>query len=203
MMQPGTLIPMSEWSENLVSNIAATIRKRRQELGLSVQDVADRTADLGHPLNRSTLSDLENDRRKDRLFIGDLLALAESLRVHPVELLYPNDADTSEVLPNTEVSTAHAREWLAGNHVPPMPEDWDSTNGRIVEYQYRGNETHRRNLLAVRDLYHAHDQQADELANAGDHDNSAQHRQAADELREYLRQGKAISLGQDKVVDDG
>lgn len=78
---------MSAWSEQLVTRMAATLRARRTQLGLSVQQVADRTADLGHPLNRSTLSDLENGRRKDRLMIGDALALAEVLDLPLIGIL--------------------------------------------------------------------------------------------------------------------
>lgn len=100
------LAAMSEWSETLVSSFAASIRKRRQELDLRAQDVADRTAALGHPLNRYVISDLENGRRKDRLMIGDALVIAEALRVPLGYLLFPNQPDGEvEAYPGVTISS--------------------------------------------------------------------------------------------------
>lgn len=119
---PSNLDHMSEWSEQLVTRMAATLRARRTQLGLSVQQVADRTADLGHPLNRSTLSDLENGRRKDRLMIGDALALAEVLRIPLGQLLYPSQPDGKvEAYPGVELSSYVAAQSLSNGL--PLGED--------------------------------------------------------------------------------
>ena len=67
------LFCMSEWSEQTVARIAASIRKRRTELKLSAQELADRTKELGHPVNRSSLAGWENGTRGDRLLLGAVL----------------------------------------------------------------------------------------------------------------------------------
>lgn len=82
------LIPMSEWADELVATFAASMKKRRDELGLSAQRLADRTAELGHPVNRSVIAALESGRR-NRLLVPDALALAEALNTSLATLLYP------------------------------------------------------------------------------------------------------------------
>lgn len=128
-MISASIWPMSEWSESLVTRIAGAIRTRRQQLGLSVQEVADRTAELGHPLNRSTLSDLENGRRKDRLLIGDALALAHVLRMPVGALLYPNLPDGRvETVPGTATDSLTALDTLVRG-----PEISDKEIAELVE----------------------------------------------------------------------
>lgn len=110
---------MSEWSEHLVSNFAKAARNRREELGLKVQDVADRTAELGHPISRSAITDYELSRRKDRLMLGDALVLAEALQTTLHMLLYPNQPDGEvQQMPNTTMDAWTAKQILVGELFP-------------------------------------------------------------------------------------
>lgn len=84
---------MSEWSEATVARFAASMRKRRRQLGLSAQQLADRTKELGHPVNRSSIAGWENGTRGDRLLLGDALVLAEALNTPLAALLFPDMPD--------------------------------------------------------------------------------------------------------------
>lgn len=113
---PATIDLMSEWSESLVSRFSAAMRARRKELDLSVQDVANRTKELGHSISRSTLSGLENNRNKDRLTLPDALVIAEVLRVPMLYLLFPEQPDGEvELVPGLSCSSARATDAIAGN----------------------------------------------------------------------------------------
>lgn len=82
------LIRMSEWANELVATFAASMKKRRDELGMSAQKLADQTTELGHPVNRSVIAALESGRR-NRLLLPDALAIAEALSTSLATLLYP------------------------------------------------------------------------------------------------------------------
>lgn len=82
------LAAMSDWADTLVEVFAESVRKRRDELGLSAQKLSDRTAAIGHPVSRAVISDLETKRR-NRLLLPDALALAEALNTSLATLLYP------------------------------------------------------------------------------------------------------------------
>lgn len=86
------LIRMSEWANELVATFAESMKKRRDELGLSAQKLADRTAELGHPVNRSVVAALETGRR-NRLLLPDALVIAEALNTSLATLLYPGMPD--------------------------------------------------------------------------------------------------------------
>ena len=55
---------------------------------MSVQKLADRTAELGMPIPRSVLANLESGRR-DTVSVAEVLVLAAALDVAPVELICP------------------------------------------------------------------------------------------------------------------
>ncbi|HKM24230.1 MAG TPA: helix-turn-helix domain-containing protein [Corynebacterium sp.] len=93
---------MSAWSEQLVSRFSASLRARREQLGLRVQDLADRTTEMGHPVSRSAITDYELGRRKDRLMLGDALALAEVLDLPLIDILA--DAGTPDERTENRIS---------------------------------------------------------------------------------------------------
>lgn len=112
---PRNLSDMSQWSEELVSRFAAAVRSRRKALGISAQELADRTAALGHPVTRSAIAAWENNARGDRLMIGDALILAEALNIPIGALLFPRLADgIVEAAPGWKVSSVEALLRLAG-----------------------------------------------------------------------------------------
>lgn len=115
---------MSQWSEELVNRFSSAMRERRKALKLSAQDVADRTAELGHPVNRSAIAAWENHGRGDRLMLGDAIVLAEALRIPLAALLYPHMPDGDvEVLPG--LTTDSYRAMTALTNVDPATGEFD------------------------------------------------------------------------------
>lgn len=96
----------------IVARRVAQLRARR---GMSAQKLADRCADYGMPeLNRSVLTNLENNRRQ-AVTVDELLTLALALGVAPLHLLIPTDDDARvAITPNSDVDAAYARQWAIG-----------------------------------------------------------------------------------------
>ncbi|MBL7487381.1 helix-turn-helix domain-containing protein [Frankia sp. AgW1.1] len=94
--------------------IAGEVRRHRQRLKLSAQQLADRTAELGHPLSRDVLTNLENGRRP-AVSTADLVVLGAALEVAPVQLLFPvGRVETVEALPGRTVPPWDALRWFSG-----------------------------------------------------------------------------------------
>ena len=80
---------------------------------MSAQALSDRVTELGHPVSRTTISDLELGRRGERLLVPDLIALAAALGTSPGSLLYPDfPHGTVEVLPGITGTSVSAARWL-------------------------------------------------------------------------------------------
>jgi transcriptional regulator with XRE-family HTH domain len=102
------------WAARVTGAIAAEIRQRRKARGMSAEDLAAACADVGMPIPRSTLADLENGRRAS-ISVAEWLAIAAALDVPPVMLLCPvGSAETAEVLPGTDAPAFRAAQWVAG-----------------------------------------------------------------------------------------
>lgn len=103
-----------DWSTRLVSVIADQIKHFRQQRGLSAQQLAKECKDLGYPVPRSVIANLESGRRA-AITLPELLVLAKALEVSPVLLVFPlGQADTVEVLPDRNVDTGRALKWFTG-----------------------------------------------------------------------------------------
>ena len=76
--------------------------------------------ELGVPIRRSVLANLESGRRST-LSVAELLVLARALGVAPLMLLFPiGAAETIEVLPGEEVPVFAAARWFTGER--PWPD---------------------------------------------------------------------------------
>ncbi|MGC9538537.1 helix-turn-helix domain-containing protein [Streptomyces sp. UG1] len=95
-------------------SIAGEIRRHRQEQGLSAQQLSDRCADLGAPIPRVVLSNLENGKRQN-VTVAEVLILARALGVPPGVLIFPvGYVDEFEVLPGAWQEPTVGLDWLAG-----------------------------------------------------------------------------------------
>jgi transcriptional regulator with XRE-family HTH domain len=95
------------------------VKEERDRLGLTQQELVDRLATRGLPMDRSTLVKLERGRSAspplDKVFV-----LAAALEVPPVVLLSPRAEDEPvAVTPNTVVPAWYARAWMSGP--APLP----------------------------------------------------------------------------------
>lgn len=104
--------------------IATQVRKRRRQLDLNRQQLADRCAGVGAPqITVAALTNIETGRpdsdgkRRRDVTAEELLALANALDMHPVDLLVPADADDDSpyaVTTTTTTTARTARDWISG-----------------------------------------------------------------------------------------
>jgi transcriptional regulator with XRE-family HTH domain len=98
----------------VTAGAAEAVRRFRDERGMSAQDVADATAELGYPIQRSVIANLENGRRVS-VDLAEFLVLAKALDVPPVALLVPaGEVGEMEILPGQICSTDDALQWITG-----------------------------------------------------------------------------------------
>lgn len=107
--------PPRDWGERQAHQIARNVRACRTAMGLSAQQLSDKTAALGAPVSRTIIADLENGRRR-YVATSELFVLAESLSVAPMALLMPAEglAEEVEVLPGVHVPQNIAMQQIAG-----------------------------------------------------------------------------------------
>jgi len=110
------------WTADLARVIAGEVRHYRQQQGLSAQQLADRCAELGQPIQRSVLANLESGRRPT-VTVAELLVLAAALSVAPVLLVFPVGRERESVfLPGKSVATWPAAQWFGGHGDFPAPD---------------------------------------------------------------------------------
>lgn len=140
----------SAWEDRLVERMAAEIRRLRTSQKMSAQALADRVTELGLPLSRSTIADIENGRRK-YITVAELLGIANALNAAPTMLVFPGpytDIELVDGLPNgpggTPMAMAYKSEaikWFCGE---PLG---DRLVGNVLAY-----EENRRPLSEAREL---------------------------------------------------
>jgi transcriptional regulator with XRE-family HTH domain len=119
--------PSMESREPLKLRVAAAIRERRKERGLTLQQVADALEAAGHALPMNSVWKIERGER--RVDLDDLEALAEVLDVDPADLLRTPSvmADTRRALTSANAadaawnSYAHARSVVEEEYGPLVP----------------------------------------------------------------------------------
>jgi 8-oxo-dGTP diphosphatase len=104
-------VAQDRWEEQLTRVIACEIRRYRDAAGMSAQQLADRCAELGAPMHRSVIANLENGRRPS-VSVAELLVLARALDVPPLRFLVPLENDTVELLPGEYRDPWTATNWL-------------------------------------------------------------------------------------------
>ncbi|MFC4033694.1 helix-turn-helix domain-containing protein [Streptomyces polygonati] len=103
------------WDAQLAATVAAEVRRRRKELGMSAQDLADACEQIGYPVPRNVIANMESGRRTT-LPLPDVMVLAEALDTNPICLLYPvGYAETAPMLPDRDpVNTWTVLSWFTG-----------------------------------------------------------------------------------------
>ncbi|MFE7837440.1 helix-turn-helix domain-containing protein [Streptomyces sp. NPDC057474] len=120
--------------------MAQQVRRRRLELGLSVQKFADIcTEQYGLPLKRSVVANFEGGRRP-ALSVVELLVFARILAVPPSELLFPvGREDQIEILPGMPTDTWAALKWFTGES-DRLPDDDEFTQDNQTVQLYRDHD---------------------------------------------------------------
>lgn len=106
--------PFARWQERLARMVGREVLRHRHRRKLSASQLADRTTELGMPVPRSVLADLEAGKR-DAVAIAEVLVLAASLGVAPTELICPVGFDEQiELLPGRMMEPLQASRWVDG-----------------------------------------------------------------------------------------
>lgn len=106
--------PAGEWAAGWTAAIGEAVRLGRRRRGLSAEQLSAKCAEVGYPIPRNTITNLENGR-KTALPLHELVVLARALDLPPVELLYPvGRADYVEVLPGQDSQPMNAVKWFSG-----------------------------------------------------------------------------------------
>jgi transcriptional regulator with XRE-family HTH domain len=162
----GYRAPVSQpesWPAELADVIAGEVRRYRRQRGLSAQQLADRCAELGMPIQRSVLANLENGRRPT-VTVAELLVLAAALSVEPVLLVFPvGHQAVSRFLPAKSATTWSAAQWFAGRAALPVSPS--AQPGRDEARRRFGGTMRAADQdypLPIR-LYEAHERAMDEL----------------------------------------
>lgn len=125
---------MTSWAEGVSKLIAENLKALRKRADLSAAEVSKRTADMGHPISRSVISDFESGRKKN-ISVPDFLVLAYALDALPLELLYGSQRDRVAVLPDLTVAIDEA--WHSFNH-------WNFSTRQPVELMEQRREARSR-----------------------------------------------------------
>ncbi|MGP3926147.1 helix-turn-helix domain-containing protein [Streptomyces sp. 8N616] len=104
-----------EWADKVMATVAAEVRRRRKELRMSAQDLADRCEEIGYPIPRNVIANMESGRRST-LPLVDVMVLARALNTSPICLIYPvGYIDRVQPLPDQDITeTWNALEWFTG-----------------------------------------------------------------------------------------
>ena len=109
-----------------------------------MQQLADRTDELGMPIAQSVLANLESGRR-ETVSIAEVLVLAAALDVAPLDLICPVGFDKQlEMLPLPAMDPLSARRWITGawkldidaarTWVMRTPGTAEQGNAQLLEY---------------------------------------------------------------------
>ncbi|MFE5258522.1 helix-turn-helix domain-containing protein [Streptomyces coelicoflavus] len=105
-----------EWEDHVMATVAGEVRRRRKELGWSAQDLADRCEEIGYPIPRNVIANMESGRRAG-LPLVEVMVLAKALRMSPISLIYPvGYVDEVRQLPYEDPRPAWgALQWFTGS----------------------------------------------------------------------------------------
>jgi transcriptional regulator with XRE-family HTH domain len=122
-----------KWEEGLSKRVGEAIQKRRTALGLTAQQLAERTRGLGYLVSRVAISKIEGNKRAGKLDVAELLVLAVALEVPPALLLYSSFPDDGvvELLPGYNAWPPAVIRWLCGESPLPMQVHADDTTGDV------------------------------------------------------------------------
>lgn len=107
----------STWPARLALGIAKEVRRYRKVRGMSAQQLADRCAEIGMPIQRSVLANLESGRRA-AVGVAELLVIARALHIPAIALICPfGFEEQMEFLPGVYEDPLDVANWICGQAV--------------------------------------------------------------------------------------
>ncbi|EYT53522.1 helix-turn-helix domain-containing protein [Kocuria sp. UCD-OTCP] len=106
---------MDHWATTTTHRIGKNIAAVRKRKNMTAQTLADRCTELGVAMKRTSIANLENERR-DSVTVTDLIVIAAALDVPPVTLIYPTAqaGEPIEMVGGTTATTFDALSWFSG-----------------------------------------------------------------------------------------
>lgn len=140
-----------DWPADQVKIVGQEIRRLRG--GRSGQWVSDRTHELGYRVARTTISELENGKRR-QIMVSELLVIAMALETAPVALLYPPPYnETVQYAPGVDMTKFDAAQRFSGIFDPERDEVsgdyWLNTSRLRAEREVRDKLHSAENMLAI------------------------------------------------------
>lgn len=133
------------WPLAWSAQIGTRIRTLRDAAGLSAQKLSDKCDELGFPIPRSTIANIESGR-KEAIPVHEVAVLAAALGAPPAALLFPLDESiTVPVLPSVGLNPIEGWMWFSGNawmynaHLPSSLEPGRAAvnNDEVMSVQIR------------------------------------------------------------------
>lgn len=111
------------WPRSLTKIQGALIAHHRDRRGLNHTDLVERVSALGVEMQRTTLINIEQGRRK-AISVPEIYAFAYALQIPPILLLVPlGNVDEVEILRGKNVAPWVATRWVRGDGVLDAPID--------------------------------------------------------------------------------
>jgi transcriptional regulator with XRE-family HTH domain len=117
--------PKTQISDPTGKTVADNVRRLRDEVrGWSTYELSRKLSEAGRPIAPSALAKVERGER--RVDVGDLVALAVALEVHPAALLFPPTiAGDVELTGGGQVAAGIVWEWAEGERPLKLPQNDD------------------------------------------------------------------------------
>jgi hypothetical protein len=140
-----------DWSTEQAEVVGSVIKRLRG--GHSGQWLSDRTHELGYRVARTTISELENGKRK-YISVAELIVLAQALDTAPVVLLYPPPYDEEvEYAPGVMMPRFDAAQAFSGILDPKGEEVsgdyWLNTHRLRAEREVRDRRNSAQNMMEI------------------------------------------------------
>lgn len=105
------------WPRRLNEIIGREVQRYRKRRPFTAEQLSDRCAELGLPISRSKIANLENGRaRQEGISVAELMVIGAALDVPPVLLMFPvRSQDEIEMLPGNPATPWVAYQWFAGD----------------------------------------------------------------------------------------
>ncbi|OBJ26873.1 helix-turn-helix domain-containing protein [Mycobacterium colombiense] len=106
---------------DLAARFGSTVSARRKALKLTASEVSRRTADLGYPISRGAIAQIESNSRSGKVDVAELLILSLALDIPPVLLLFGQfpSPEPVEVRPGVLAFVEDAVRWVSGRLSSP------------------------------------------------------------------------------------
>lgn len=121
-----------DWPQGWTNEVGRAIARARKAQGMSAEAVSARTVELGHPIQRAVLSNIENGRRPS-IAVHEVAVIAEAIGVLPITLLFPRALDRAHPQGVEYLPGQHVVSWMGRARFNGQQTDLDEVLQRIAE----------------------------------------------------------------------